>query len=70
MICLRKYSKKILKKDYGIDKLYETYYLKDGHIENVHTDDGDYTLNTEWKNDEFSIEAKKYIVTRRKETLF
>ena len=60
----------ILKKDYGIDKLYETYYLKDGHIENVQTDDGDYTLNTEWKNDEFSIEAKKKIVTRRKETLF
>ena len=60
----------ILKKDYGTTQRFETYYLKDGHAENVHTDDGDYILNSEWYDGAFSVDADRKIVQRRKETLF
>ena len=60
----------VLKNKISLKNVSKTYYLKDGHAENVHTDDGDYILNSEWYDGAFSVDADRKIVQRRKETLF
>lgn len=60
----------VLKKDYGSRTEYEAYWLKDGKIDRIRTDDGDYKLICQWDEEAYTADAEKIETVRKRERLF